>query len=52
MIMERAIEKEMDLYTCFIDLEKVFDTVKHTLLVEALRWFGVYDNDMRVISRL
>ena len=29
MIMEKAIWKQKDLYICFIDYVKAFDTVKH-----------------------
>ena len=40
-IMERALEKQRDLYMCFVDFEKAFDTVKHELLVETLRKYDV-----------
>ena len=52
MIMERAIEKQKNMYMCFIDLEKAFDTVKHGLLVDVLRRLGVDDKYIRVIARL
>ena len=29
MIMEKVIEKQKDLYICFIDYVKAFDRVKH-----------------------
>ena len=37
---------------CFIDLEKAFHAVKHGLLVDALRRFGVDDKNIREITRL
>ena len=52
VIMERAIEKQKDLYMCSTDLEYAFDSVKHSLLVGALKRFGVDDKDKRVITRL
>ena len=51
-IMERAIEKQKDIYMCFVDFEKAFDTVKHGLLVETLRRFGVDGADIRIITKL
>ena len=29
MIIERVVEKQNDLYLCFVDFEKAFDTVQH-----------------------
>ena len=39
--MERAVEKQKDLFMCFLDFEKAFDRVKHGLLAERLRELGV-----------
>ena len=36
MIMEKAIEKQKDLYICFIDYVKAFDRVKHEELIQVL----------------
>ena len=33
-LVERLVEKQRDVYTCFIDFSKAFDTVKHESLVE------------------
>ena len=33
-LVERSVEKKEDVYTCFIDYSKAFDTVKHDSLVE------------------
>ena len=49
---ERAIEKQKDLFMCFVDFEKAFDTVRHEILVEKLRRLNVEDADIRVMSNL
>ena len=51
-VIERAIEKQKDLYMCFIDFEKAFDTVKHNNLIRALRRYGVDEADIRVMAQL
>ena len=43
--MERAVEKQKDLFMCFVDFKKAFDRVKHGLMVERLSgvdWGGGY----------
>ena len=35
-LVKRSVEKQRDVYTCFIDYSKVFDIVKHESLVELL----------------
>ena len=37
---------------CFVDFEKEFDSVKHDLLVETLRRFGVDGADITIITKL
>lgn len=37
MPSERCIEKQTDLYLCFIDYEKAFDSAKHDILFDYLR---------------
>ena len=36
MTIERAVEKQTDLYLCFVDFENAFDTVKHEDMVRNL----------------
>ena len=36
-LVERMIEKQIDVYICFIDYSKAFDTVKHKSLIELLQ---------------
>ena len=46
MLTERAIEMQHDVYVCFIDYSKAFDTVQHVLsnldidgkVVKSLNW--------------
>ena len=40
-LVERSVGKQRDVYTCFIDYSKVFDTVKHESLVELLQSLDV-----------
>ena len=51
-IIERAIEKQKDLFMCFVDFEKAFDMVRHEVLVDRLRVLGVDTADIRVMSNL
>ena len=51
-VMERAIEKQKDVFMCFIDFEKAFDTVRHEVMIERLRILGVDAADLRVLTNL
>ena len=51
-IIERSIEKKKDLFWCFVDFEKAFDTVCHEVLVERLRTLGVDPADIRLMTYL
>ena len=50
--MERSIEKHRDVYTCFIDYSKAFDTVKHELLVELLQSLDVDKSETKLLTNL
>ena len=52
MIAEKAIEKQKDLYICFIDYVKVFDRVKHKKLMEMLEHLEVDGKDLRLLANL
>ena len=52
MLMERAIEKQKDLYMCFVDFEKAFDRVRHELLIDRLRRIGADEADVRLLTNL
>ena len=51
-IAERAIEKQKDVYVCFIDYSKAFDKVKHDTLFRTLDALDVDEADKRVLADL
>ena len=51
-INERYLEKQKDVYICFIDYEKAFDRVNHEKLIEKLKLAGMDGKDVRIIARL
>ena len=51
-LVERSVEKQKDVYTCFIDYSKAFDTVKHDSLVELLQSLDVDDADTRLLTNM
>ena len=52
MLMERCIEVQKVLYTCFIDYSKAFDKVKHDKLFEMLSQLDIDGKDLRVLRNL
>ena len=52
MVLERMLEKNNEVYMCFIDYEKAFDTVKHEILIDMLQRMGVDGRDSRLIRNL
>ena len=52
MICERAIEMQRDVYLCFIDYQKAFDTVRHEEMMRMLARLEVDEKDIRVIRNL
>lgn len=51
-IIERAVEMQKDVYMCFVDYEKAFDTVRHEELVRIIKETGVDGKDIRLIANL
>ena len=51
-LMERMIEKQKDVYMCFIDYEKAFDRVRHGELMKILEEVGLDAREKGVISNL
>ena len=52
ILVEKYIDTEKDVYACFIDYSKAFDTVKHKELIESLKTTDIDDNDIALISNL
>ena len=50
-LAERAIEVQ-DLYLCFIDCTKAFDTIKYENLINILKGLNIDGRDPRVIQNL
>ena len=51
-IIERSLEVGQDLYFCFIDYTKAFDTVKHEEIMNMLQDINVDGKDLRIIRNL
>ena len=51
-LVERSVEKQRDVYTCFSDYSKVFDTVNHESLVELLQSLDVDKSETRLLTIL
>ena len=49
-LVEISVEKQRDLYPCFIDYSKAFDTVKHESLVELLQSLDVDKSEARLLT--
>ena len=49
---EKYLEVHKEIYACFIDYSKAFDTVNHEKLAEILTRIGVDENDIAVITSL
>ena len=51
-LVERSVEKQRDVYTCFIDYCKAFDNVKHDSLVELIQSLDVDKSETRLLTNL
>ncbi len=51
-IAERSIEKQKDVYLCFIDYSKAFDTVKHEHLIQLLQSLDIDAHEIRLLTNL
>ena len=51
-LVERSVEKQRVVYTCFIDYSKEFDTVKHESLVDLLQSLDVDKSETRLLTNL
>ena len=51
-LVERSVEKQRDVYTCFIDYSKAFDTVNHESLVELLQSLDVDKSETKLLTNI
>ena len=51
-LVERSIEKQKDVYTCFIDYSKAFDTMNHESLIDLLSSLDIDAHDVRLLTNL
>ena len=51
-LVERSIQKQKDVFTCFIDYSKAFDTVKHTSLFDFLSSLDIDSHDIQLLANL
>ena len=51
-LTEKCIDKQKDLYICFIDYVKAFDCVKHEELMKMMEELEIDGKDMRMIKNL
>ena len=52
LIGERCIDREQDVYLCFVDYEKVLNRVNWVKLLEVLKSIRIDWRDRRLIERL
>ena len=51
-LVERSIQKQKDLFTCFIDYSKAFDTVRHASLFKLLLSLDIESGDTKLLANL
>ena len=51
-IIGRCIEKHKGIHMCFVDFEKIYDTLEPNCLTETLKKYEVNDSDFRVMAKL
>ena len=51
-VIERSLEVQQDLYLCFIDFIKAFDTVKHEKLIEILQDLNVDGKGLKILRNM
>ena len=49
-ISERTIEKQNDIYACFIDYSKAFDTVRHEPLIDLRKAIYIDSHDVQLLA--
>ena len=51
-LVERMVEKQKDVYVCFIYYSKAFDTVKHEPLIELLQSLDIDPQDVKLLANI
>ena len=51
-LVERSIQKQKDVFTCFIDYSKAFDTVKYASLFDLLSSLDIESHDIKSLANL
>jgi hypothetical protein len=52
VLIQRCRDMNTDIYACFIDYQKAFDTVRHSKMIEILISAGIDKRDIRIITEL
>ncbi|KAF6200406.1 hypothetical protein GE061_006709 [Apolygus lucorum] len=52
LLMQRCRDVQQDLFVCFIDFQRAFDSVRHGPLMELLERLGLDSKDVRIIRNL
>jgi len=52
IIIEKYLEMGKDIFACFIDYSKAFDTVNHEKLIDCLKTIDIDDKDVALIGNL
>ena len=52
LITGKYLEMQKDIYACFIDYSKAFDTIKHQELLQCLKTTDIEENDIALIANL
>ena len=52
VLIQRCRDVNVDVYACFVDYEKAFDTVQHDKLITILQEIGLDGRDIRLIANL
>ena len=51
-LVERSIQKQKDVFTCFIYYSKAFDIVKHASVFDLLLSLGIESHDIKLLANL
>ena len=52
IIIQRALNVNREIITCFVDYEKAFDRVNHKYLIAILQKYNIDDKDIKIIKNL